>query len=422
MLKKNGEELLRKFSETAYPYEIKKINDRIYHVVGLGHSNSIAIEGHTSWILIDSLDSDQRALRMKAELMKIADKPVRTIIFTHSHYDHHGGSGAFKDTVEEVIAFKPKKTPLKYYNLLDDVLQKRTFKQFGYALSDEECITQGIGIREGRAVNDGTGVCLDANVLYDQDIVEREIDGVKLQLVSAVGETDDQLFVWLPDDKVLCCGDNYYGCFPNLYAIRGSQYRDIAAWVDSLNLILSYPAEVVLPGHTKAIIGYDQVQEVLGNFKDAIEFILLETLKCMNKGMSEAETVSAVVLPQIWADLPYLGEFYGTVEWSVRSVYHGYFGWFDGNPTHLAQLPDETFDTKLYSMIGEEKLESEIHAALKEENYQMAVQLCDILLNAKVDIQKYKKLKAEGLLGLSKQVTSANARHYYICSAKELME
>lgn len=422
MLKKNGEELLRKFSETAYPYEIKKINDRIYHVVGLGHSNSIAIEGHTSWILIDSLDSDQRALRMKAELMKIADKPVKTIIFTHSHYDHHGGSGAFKDTVEEVIAFKPKKTPLKYYNLLDDVLQKRTFKQFGYALSDEECITQGIGIREGRAVNDGTGVCLDANVLYDQDIVEREIDGVKLQLVSAVGETDDQLFVWLPDDKVLCCGDNYYGCFPNLYAIRGSQYRDIAAWVDSLNLILSYPAEVVLPGHTKAIIGYDQVQEVLGNFKDAIEFILLETLKCMNKGMSEAETVSAVVLPQTWADLPYLGEFYGTVEWSVRSVYHGYFGWFDGNPTHLAQLPDEIFDTKLYSMIGEEKLDSEIHAALKEENYQMAVQLCDILLNAKVDIQKYKKLKAEGLLGLSKQVTSANARHYYICSAKELME
>lgn len=422
MLKKNGEELLRKFSETAYPYEIKKINDRIYHVVGLGHSNSIAIEGNTSWILVDTLDSDQRALRMKAELIKIADKPVKTIIFTHSHYDHHGGSGTFKDTVEEIIAFKPKKTPLKYYNLLDDVLQKRTFRQFGYALSNEECITQGIGIREGRAVNDGTGVCLEANVLYDQDIVEREIDGVKLQFVSAVGETDDQLFVWLPEDKVLCCGDNYYGCFPNLYAIRGSQYRDIAAWVDSLNLILSYPAEAVLPGHTKAIIGYDQVQEVLGNFKDAIEFILLETLKCMNKGMSESETVSAVVLPQIWADLPYLGEFYGTVEWSVRSVYHGYFGWFDGNPTHLAQLSDETFDTKLFSMIGEEKMESEIRTALNEENYQMAVQLCDILLNAKVDIQKYKKLKAEGLIGLSKQVTSANARHYYICSAKELME
>lgn len=422
MFEKNGEERLRLFSETAYPYEIKKINDRIYHVVGLGHSNSIAIEGKTSWILVDTLDSDQRALRMKAELAKIADKPVKTIIFTHSHYDHHGGSGAFKDTVEEIIAFKPKKTPLKYYNLLDDVLQKRTSKQFGYALSDEECMTQGIGIREGRVVNDGTGICLDANVVYDQDIVEREIDGVKLQLVLAVGETDDQIFVWLPEDKVLCCGDNYYGCFPNLYAIRGSQYRDIAAWVDSLNLILSYPAEVVLPGHTKAIIGQAQVQEVLCNFKDAIEYILLETLKCMNKGMSESETVAAVVLPQKWADLPYLGEFYGTVEWSVRSVYHGYFGWFDGNPTHLAQLSDDLYDAKLLSMIGEEKLESEIQTALKEEQYQMAVQLCDILLNTKTDVQKYKKLKAEGLLGLSKYVTSANARHYYLCSAKELME
>ena len=179
---------------------------------------------------------------------------------------------------------------------------------------------------------------------------------------------------------------------------------------------------MVLPGHTKAIIGQAQVQEVLCNFKDAIEYILLETLKCMNKGMSESETVAAVVLPQKWADLPYLGEFYGTVEWSVRSVYHGYFGWFDGNPTHLAQLSDDLYDAKLLSMIGEEKLESEIQTALKEEQYQMAVQLCDILLNTKTDVQKYKKLKAEGLLGLSKYVTSANARHYYLCSAKELME
>ena len=88
------------------------------------------------------------------------------------------------------------------------------------------------------------------------------------------GETDDQILVWLPEKKVLCCGDNYYGCFPNLYAIRGSQYRDIAMWLDSLETLRSYPAEYLLPGHTAPIYGNEKIREVLGNFKDAIEYIL----------------------------------------------------------------------------------------------------------------------------------------------------
>ena len=83
--------------------------------MGYGHSNAIAIIGETSIILIDTLDSDYRAKVMKDELAKISDKPVKTIIYTHGHPDHLGGAGAFRDTVVEVIAFKPRKPILKYY-------------------------------------------------------------------------------------------------------------------------------------------------------------------------------------------------------------------------------------------------------------------------------------------------------------------
>lgn len=95
--------------------------------------------------------------------------------------------------------------------------------------------------------------------------------------MSAIGEMDDELFVWLPDDKVLCCGDNYYGCWPNLYAIRGSQYRDVATWVDSLENMISYHAEALLPGHTIPIIGADEVKVTLSNYKEAIQYILFQT-------------------------------------------------------------------------------------------------------------------------------------------------
>ena len=95
-----GEEKLRKFTEEQYKKQVTKVNDRVYHFLGWGHSNATAIIGETSVILVDTLDSDERAKRLRAELVTITNKPVRTIIYTHSHPDHRGGAGAFRDTVE----------------------------------------------------------------------------------------------------------------------------------------------------------------------------------------------------------------------------------------------------------------------------------------------------------------------------------
>ena len=419
MLKKDGELLLEEFAMEAYPKSIIKVSEGIYHVIGYGHSNSIVIEGKSSLILVDTLDSSYRAKIMKEDIEKITKKPVKTIIYTHGHPDHRGGAGAFKDTVEEIIAFAPKRAVLKYMDKISDVLNRRTARQFGYELTDEEVITQGIGIREGHAINEGKYDFLQPTTIYNEDVVERVIDGVSLKLVTAVGETDDQLFVWLEDSKVLCCGDNYYGCFPNLYAIRGGQYRDIATWVDSLKNILSYPAEALLPGHTKPIFGYKNIQDILGNFTGAIEYILLQTLDCMNKGMSEDEVVAKVNLPEEYKGKPYLGEFYGTVDWAVRSIYGGYIGWFDGNPTNLNPLSTNVYSRKMVEFIGgEEKIINEIKNSLNKEEYQWAIQLCDLVIDKNSEA---KRLKAEGLMGLSKLITSANGRHYYIACAKELM-
>ena len=119
---------------------------------------------------------------------------------------------------------------------------------------------------------------------------------------------------------MLCCGDNYYGCFPNLYAVRGSQYRDLAIWIKSLDVLMSYPAEYLLPGHTGVIYGNDDIKEVLGNFRRAIDYILEKTLEGMNQGRSEDQLAAEVKLPPEYAGLPYLGEYYGCVEWTVSCL------------------------------------------------------------------------------------------------------
>ena len=158
--------------------------------------------------------------------------------------------------------------------------------------------------------------------------------------------------VWLPEKKVLCCGDNYYGCFPNLYAIRGGQYRDITAWLDSLDTLAAYPAEYLLPGHTAAVTGRAAIRETLVNFKNAIDDLLTRTLEGMGQGKSEDELAAEIRLAPAYAALPYLGEYYGCAEWTVRAIYNAYLGWFDGNPTHLHPLPPRQRAARTAALMG----------------------------------------------------------------------
>lgn len=220
---------------------------------------------------------------------------------------------------------------------------------------------------------------------------------------------------------MLCCGDNYFGCFPNLYAIRGGQYRNLATWIHSLDVLMSYPAEYLLPGHTALISGNEKIREVLGNFKNSIDYILTKTLEGMNAGKSPEELASEIRLPGEYANLPYLAEHYGCVEWTVREIYSAYLGWFDGNPTNLHPLAPKAHSEKMLDLIGgKTKTFEAAKKALKEKEYQWCLELCDLLLAAEPD-SKVLQLKAAALEKTAEYETSANGRHYYMECAKELL-
>ena len=128
-------------------------------------------------------------------------------------------------------------------------------------MDDAEAISQGIGPREGFTAYEGTRRPLPPTTVFAATETVRDIDGVRLTLCAAPGESEDQGFVWLDEHNGLFCGDNYYGCWPNLTAIRRGQYRDVAQWIDSLDRLGAYPAEALLPGHTRPILGRDAVTE-----------------------------------------------------------------------------------------------------------------------------------------------------------------
>ena len=413
-----GEKKLRENVGVPHNSEVVKVADNVYFLNYFGTSNVTLIIGDTSCVLVDAFETDAYAEDAKKEIAKITDKPVKTIILTHQHADHTGGAGAFSDTVERVIAHTSSAMTYGKTGMLGNVIKDRLFKQFGYKLTLEEALSSGLGPMMPPR---GVARPLAITEWIAESKVELNIDGVEIELISAEGETDDQQFVWLPKEKVACCGDDYYASWPNLYAIRGTQYRDVSIWVDSLDKLLALQAEVVLPGHGDALIGADKVVEVIEPYRDGINYVLEATLQCMDEGMSPDEIVNEVKLPPELADLPQLQEYYGTIEWSVRGIFSGYFGWFDGNPTHLGTMNVKDKAEKTIKMMGGSgNILSEIADAVSKEDMQWVAELCDILLDAQVEVEAAKAYKKQALMYLGRATTSANGRHYYLSVAKEL--
>ena len=155
-------------------------------------------------------------------------------------------------------------------------------RQFGVGLTPEENICVGIGPRN--EINGEKGN-LPAVELFEEAPLELESDGIKAVLAAAPGEDGPRIFaVWFPQHRVLCCGDNYYESWPNLYAIRGGQYRDISGWIDSLDKMREYRDRVsasgTYEGSNRRPAGGNNAEKLPGR----AGICLTETLQGMNEG------------------------------------------------------------------------------------------------------------------------------------------
>ena len=131
--------------------------------------------------------------------------------------------------------------------------------------------------------------------------------------------------------------------------------------------------------------------------------------------------VNFVQLPDELASRPFLQEYYGTVEWSVRAYYSGTVGWFDGNPTNLFPLtPTQEAERIANLAVGSEELATQMDMALKDADYQWALQLADRVARLNGYNDRAKIVKRSALLALAEEQVNATARNYYISVAKEL--
>lgn len=416
----DGKSRLMAHSE-EFRREVINVTEGVYVGVGFGGSNSTMIEGDEGVIIIDTLESIEGAENLKKEFDSITDKPVKAIIYSHFHGDHTGGASIFAaDYAPEIIA-NESLTSFKVKSPVGKILGKRGTHQFGHDLPDSVRLNFGIGPSKRPMRGFGQG-WIPPTKTFSEDRHKITVSGVELELVKAPGETDDHIYTWIPEKKVLLCADNYYKAFPNIAPIRGSPYRNIVKWTESLDKIIAEDAEYLIPGHTRPIIGADEIRRVLTIYRDAIRFVYDKTIEGMNEGLTPDELVEYVKLPSHMAEEPCLQEFYGTVDWAVRSIFTGLAGWFDGNPTNLFPLPPRDYAEKVVSLAGGiDVLMQRIHEAFDRGEFQWVLHLVDIAENLEQKLE-ITELKWKTLKELGERQLNATSRNYFLTASQKTRE
>ena len=407
------------FNKEIYTY--KTPGGLIHIAVGFGIANSIMIEGKDGNIIVDVTDSVSEAEMVHSLFKKKNSNPIKAIIYTHNHGDHTFGAEYFiKSQEEKPIVIAHESTD--YYvqrimGIINPIISKRSTRMFGTLLPDDQFINAGIG--PSLNVSDSPIGYIEPDTVF-KDELKLKIAGINLELYHAPGETNDQIFVWLPDHKALMPGDNIYNTFPNLYTIRGTTHRNVIGWVKSLDHMRSFNPEYLFPSHTKPLSGED-VMNSLTIYRDAIQYVHDQTIRLMNEGYYPDEIVELIELPDELSSSSFLREFYGTIRWSVKSIYSGYLGWFNGNPADLDPLSRKEKAIRISNLAGgDENLFNELKRAVEDEDMQWALQLSEHLINLEYKISETNKLKSKALFYEGIRSSNPNKRNYFLTVAMEL--
>ena len=410
-----------------------KVTDRVWQVRGFDIANATFIKGDKGWIVIDVLTSKETA-KAAYDLVteKLGARPIAAIIYTHSHSDHFGGARGLVDQADvdsgkvKVIAPAGFLAEAVSENVLaGNAMSRRATYQFGFFLppGPQGQVSSGIG----QAISKGTITLMAPNLTIDHTGQELTIDGVRMQFQVTPGtEAPAEMNVNLPDLHVLDMAENANVSMHNVLTPRGALVRDSKAWADYLTQAIRLygdGTDVMITSHGWPRFGQKVVGEFLADHRDAYKYLLDQTVRMMNEGLTGTEISNRIALPPTQAKDWYNRGYYGTMSFNYRAVYQRYMGFYDANPANLSPLdPADQASRYVAALGGPKKVMGLAGAASAKGDDRWAATLLNHVVLADAKNLPARQALASVYDQLGYRAESSLWRNIYLVGAMELRD
>ncbi len=407
-----------------------EVADGIYQVRGFDLSVMSVIEGETGYIVIDPLlSTETAAAAMELVRSQLGDKPIHAVIYTHSHADHFGGAKGIV-SVEDVKSGRVKVLAPEGFlehsvseNIIaGPAMTRRSTYQFGRDLKPGPLGLAGSGI--GTQLSVGSIRLLPPSHTITRTGERMTLDGVEFVFqVTPGAEAPAEMNFYLPGKRALCLAENANVTMHNVLTPRGALVRDAQVWAHYLTesqVLFGGEAEVLFNSHGWPRWGQEDLNEFIASHRDAYKYLHDQSVRLMNKGLTEMEIAEQIALPEPLAAKWYNRGYYGTMSHNSKAVYQRYLGWYDGNPTNLNPLPPEDAGARYVEALGGAgnavKLAREAYA---EGDYRWAAELANRVVFADDSNTGAREVLAQSFEQMAYQAEGMLWRNMYLMGAKE---
>ena len=410
-------------------YEV--VPDFVYQVRGFDLANMTLVMGETGWILFDVLlagETAAAALSLANETL--GERPVRAVIYSHSHIDHFGGvlgvtseervrSGAVEifapaGFMEEAVSENVYAGP---------AMSRRAVMQYGRTIPPSPFGRVDSAIGKGLA--SGTAGLIAPTTVIEEDFEEHVIDGVRIVFQNTPGtEAPAEMNAWFPERRVFWAAENISATIHNVYTLRGALVRDALQWARQINEALyrfGREAEVMISSHNWPRWGNGRIQQVMRAQRDAYANLNNQVLHLANQGVTVNEIHNHYQVPESLQRQWSVRQYHGSEFHNSRAVLNRYLGYWDGNPATLAPLsPADSAPLYVEMMGGAEPILERARTLHEDGQYRLAMEILNKLVYAEPGNREAKNLLAAAFEQLGYQYESASMRNVFLAAAQEL--